>query len=101
MFQSDLACCLWIPSFPLRCEAARRPELAPQPVALLSPQDTRRVWMVSPIARRMAVRPGITVSQAIGLCPPLVLLEPDPVWYDELFAHLLLALSQVSPVIEP
>jgi len=57
--------------------------------------------MVSPIARRMAVRPGITVSQAIGLCPPLVLLEPDPVWYDELFAHLLLALSQVSPVIEP
>lgn len=101
MLQSDLACCLWIPSFPLRCEAARRPELAPQPVALLSPQDTRRVWMVSPIARRMAVRPGITVSQAIGLCPPLVLLEPDPVWYDELFAHLLLALSQVSPVIEP
>ena len=57
--------------------------------------------MVSPIARRMTVRPGITVSQAIGLCPPLVLLEPDPVWYDELFAHLLLALSRVSPVIEP
>lgn len=49
----------------------------------------------------MAVRPGITVSQAIGLCPPLVLLEPDPVWYDELFAHLLLALSRVSPVVEP
>lgn len=101
MLQSDLACCLWIPSFPLRCEAARRPELATQPVALLSPQDTRRVWMVSPIARRMTVRPGVTVSQAIGLCPPLVLLEPDPVWYDELFAHLLLALSRVSPVIEP
>ncbi len=101
MLQSALACCLWIPSFPLRCETARRPDLATQPTALLSPQDTRRVWMVSPIARRAAVRPGITVSQAIGLCPPLVLLEPDPVWYDELFAHLLLALSRVSPVIEP
>lgn len=49
----------------------------------------------------MGVRPGVTVSQAIGLCPPLVLLEPDPVWYDEQFAHLLLELSNVSPVIEP
>ncbi|MBI3082078.1 MAG: hypothetical protein HYY94_04060, partial [Gemmatimonadetes bacterium] len=49
----------------------------------------------------LGVRPGVTVSQAIGLCPPLILLEPDPVWYDEQFAHLLLALSHVSPVIEP
>lgn len=101
MLQSDRVCCLWIPLFPLRCETARRPELASQPTALLSPHDTRRVWMVSSPARRMAVRPGVTVSQAIGLCPPLVLLEPDPVWYDEIFAHLLLALSRVSPVIEP
>ena len=57
--------------------------------------------MVSTVARRMGVKPGVTVSQAIGLCPPLVLLEPDPVWYDEQFARLLLALSHVSPVIEP
>jgi DNA polymerase-4/protein ImuB len=101
MLQSDLACCLWIPLFPLRCEVARRPGLAIQPTALLSLEDTRRVWIVSGPARRLGVRPGVTVSQAIGLCPPLVLLEPDPVWYDELFAHLLLALSRVSPVIEP
>jgi nucleotidyltransferase/DNA polymerase involved in DNA repair len=57
--------------------------------------------MVSTVARRIGVKPGVTVSQAIGLCPPLVLLEPDPVWYDEQFARLLLALSHVSPVIEP
>jgi DNA polymerase-4/protein ImuB len=101
MLQSNLACCLWIPLFPLRCEVARRPGLATQPAALLSLEDTRRVWIVSGLARRLGVRPGITVSQAVGLCPPLVLLEPDPVWYDELFAHLLLELSHVSPVIEP
>jgi DNA polymerase-4/protein ImuB len=57
--------------------------------------------MVSAAARRMGVRAGVSVSQAIGWCPPLVLVEPDPVWYDEQFARLLLALSQVSPVIEP
>jgi DNA polymerase-4/protein ImuB len=101
MLQSNLACCLWIPLFPLRCEVARRPGLAAQPTALLSLEDTRRVWIVSGLARRLGVRPGITISQAVGLCPPLVLLEPDPVWYDEQFAHLLLALSHVSPVIEP
>jgi DNA polymerase-4/protein ImuB len=41
------------------------------------------------------------VSQAIGLCPTLELVEPDPVRYDELFSRLLAALGSVSPVIEP
>ena len=101
MLQSDLAVCVWLPLYPLRCEEERRPRLRSEPTALLAPDVTKRVWMVSPLARRMGVRPGVTVSQAIGLCPALVLLEPDPVWYDERFARLLLALSNVSPVIEP
>ena len=98
---SDLAACVWIPHFPLRAEERRRPELTGQPVALLSPTNTRRVWMVSSLARRAGVRAGITVSQAIGLCPSLTLCEPDPVYYDERFTQLLLALESVSPVIEP
>lgn len=101
MLHSDLAVCVWLPLYPLRCEEERRPRLRSHPTAVLAPDDIKRVWMVSPLARRMGVRPGVTVSQAIGLCPPLVLLEPDPVWYDERFARLLLALSNVSPVIEP
>jgi DNA polymerase-4/protein ImuB len=98
---SDLAVCVWIPLFPLRAEERRRPELAARPAALLSPTDTRRLWQVSPLARREGVRPGMTVSQGIGLCPPLVLCEPDPVHYDEQFTALLLALEDVSPAIEP
>jgi hypothetical protein len=42
----------------------------------------------------------MTVSQAIGLCPTLRLIEPDPVHYDERFANLLAALTEVSPVVE-
>jgi nucleotidyltransferase/DNA polymerase involved in DNA repair len=42
----------------------------------------------------------MTVSQAIGLCPTLRLIEPDPVHYDEQFAALLSALSEVSPIVE-
>jgi protein ImuB len=98
---SEHAVCLWIPLFPLRCEEERRPDLVGRPTALLAPEDSRRIWQASSHARRQGVRPGLTVSQAIGLCPTLALLEPDPVFYDEQFARLLLRLEQVSPVIEP
>ncbi len=59
---SDGAACCWIPLFPLRCETARQPELATLPVALVGPDDTRRVWQLSPLARRAGVKPGMTVS---------------------------------------
>ncbi len=98
---SDHAVCVWIPLFPLRLEEARRPELGARPLALLDPHDGRRVWQVSPLARRAGARPGMTISQAIGLCPTLVLCEPDPVTYDERFAGLVAALGDVSPVVEP
>src|SRR3989454_4735906 len=73
------------------------------PRSTLFPYTTlfRSVWQVSPLARQVGVRPGMTVSQAIGLCPALVLCEPDPVHYDERFAQLLAALARVSPVVEP
>src|SRR6267378_5518713 len=97
---SVLAACVWIPLFPLRCEEARREGLACYPIALLAPDTTRKLWQVSPLARHAGVRPGMTVSQAIGLCPTLRLCEPDPVHYDDCFARLLSALNEISPVIE-
>jgi impB/mucB/samB family len=98
---SSLAACVWIPLFPLRCEEARREGLASHPTALLAPDLSRKLWQVSPLARHTGVRAGMTVSQAIGLCPTLRLCEPDPVHYDERFARLLAALNEISPVIEP
>lgn len=97
---STQAVCCWIPLFPLRCEEARQPTLTGRPLALLAPELVRRMWLVSPIARREGVRPGMTVGQAIGLCPGLHLIEPDPVYYDEQFARLVAALGTVSPSVE-
>ncbi len=94
------AACVWIPLFPLRCEEARHEGLCALPAALLAPDTTRKLWQVSPLARHVGVQPGMTVSQAIGLCPSLRLIEPDPVHYDEQFASLLAALGEVSPVVE-
>src|SRR5258707_10193796 len=96
----SLAACVWIPLFPLRCEEARQGGLASYPTALLAPDSTRKLWQVSSLARHAGVKPGMTVSQAIGLCPTLRLIEPDPVHYDDCFARLLAALNEISPVIE-
>lgn len=95
------AVCAWIPLFPLRAEERRRPDLIGKPTAILSENDSRRVKYVSSLARHHGVQTGSTVSQAIGLCPALTLLEADPVHYDEQFSRILGLLSQVSPVIEP
>src|SRR5437879_4458748 len=95
---SDTAACCWIPLFALRCETARRPELASLPLALLAPDDTRRLWQVAPLARRAGVKPGMTVSQAIGLCPALKLCEPDPVHSEAKFlASQRLAVLPLDP----
>jgi DNA polymerase-4/protein ImuB len=98
---SSLAACVWIPLFPLRCEEARHDGLSAYPTALLAPDTTRKLWQVSSLARHAGVKPGMTVSQAIGLCPTLRLIEPDPVHYDERFSQLLATLSDLSPVVEP
>src|SRR5439155_3058244 len=100
---SESAACCWMPLFALRSELARRPELASHPVALVAPDTARtpRVWQVVPLARHAGVKPGMTVSQAIGLCPALKLCEPDPVHYDEQFEQLIAALAVVNPVVEP
>ncbi len=98
---SDHAVCVWFPLFALRAEERRNSDLGGKPIALLSSEDTRRLWQISPRARHVGVKTGMTVSQAIGLCPALTLLEADPVHYDELFSRLLLKLSDVSPVVEP
>jgi len=97
---SSLAACVWIPLFPLRCEEARHEGLAGYPTALLAPDTTRKLWQVSSLARHAGVKPGMTVSQAIGLCSSLRLIEPDPVHYDDSFARLLAALNEISPVVE-
>src|SRR5258708_28617434 len=93
------AACVWVPLSPLKCEIERQRGLSGQPVALLSPDDTRRVWQVSPQARRTGVKAGMTVSQAIGACPALRLCEADPVHYDERCSYLLGGLGEGRPVI--
>lgn len=100
---SRQALCLWLPTFELRLELVRAPELDATSVALLSPgESTRRtVWQVSERAHDAGVRPGQLISQAVSLCPTLTLLEPDPAHYDAAVDAMLDALTELTPVVEP
>jgi nucleotidyltransferase/DNA polymerase involved in DNA repair len=100
---SRRALCLWLPTFELRLELMRAPELGSTSVALLSPGESvrRTVWQVSERAWEAGVRPDQLVSQAVSLCPSLTLLEPDPAHYDATTDTLLEVLSELTPVLEP
>ncbi|MEM7418016.1 MAG: DNA polymerase Y family protein [Gemmatimonadota bacterium] len=101
--RSRSALCLWLPTFELRLELVRTPELDRASVALLSPgESTRRtIWQVSERAHEAGVRPGQLVSQAVSLCTSLTLLEPDPAHYDAAVDTMLEVLTDLTPVVEP
>jgi nucleotidyltransferase/DNA polymerase involved in DNA repair len=100
---SRQALCLWLPTFELRLELVRAPELDATSVALLSPGEgvRRTLWQVSERGAEAGVRPGQLISQAISLCPSLTLLEPDPAHYDAAQDEMVEALMELSPVVEP
>lgn len=100
---SRQALCLWLPTFELRLELVRTPELDSASVALLSPgESTRRtIWQVSERAHEAGVRPGQLVSQAVSLCTSLTLLEPDPAHYDAAVETMLEVLTEITPIVEP
>jgi len=99
--RSDFAACVWVPLFPLQCEEQKEPELMGRPTAVLSPEDGRRLWQVSAIARRDGVKSGMTISQGMALCSSLVICKPDPAYYESHFADLILRLTEMSPIVEP
>ena len=95
-----MALCLWWPGFELELERVRTPQLVDQPLALPTAGDRRRIEMGCTLAASVGVEPGMIVSQAIALCPSLVLCEPDPDFHDAARDRILDVLRLWSPVVE-
>ena len=95
-----MALCLWWPGFELELERVRTPQLVDQPLALPTPGDRRRIEMGCALAASFGVEPGMIVSQAVALCPALVLCEPDPDFHDAARDRILGILRLWSPVVE-
>ncbi|MDE2878032.1 DNA polymerase Y family protein [Candidatus Palauibacter soopunensis] len=97
---SRMALCLWWPGFELELERVRTPSLADQPLALPTLGDRRRIEMGCALAASFGVEPGMIVSQAVALCPSLILCEPDPDVHDAARDRVLEVLHRWSPVVE-
>ncbi|MGH7911223.1 MAG: DNA polymerase Y family protein [Candidatus Dormibacteraceae bacterium] len=90
--------CLLVEPFPLACELAEHPELHERP-AVVGGVDAR-VHCVSPTAHAQGVRPGQTLSDAIGRCPALAVLEERTARYEGIWREVTEALGLVAFTVE-
>ena len=90
--------CLAIPSLPLACELAEHPSLAGDPLALAD--DAGRVAAATSRAEGYGVRVGMTLRDAIGLCPVLAVRDLRPAHVAHIAARLIETMQEVSPIVE-
>jgi DNA polymerase-4 len=81
-------------------EIRRRPELRNRPVVVGGSQRGV-VAAASYAARRYGVRSAMSMSQALRLCPDLVVLPPDRPAYSAASATVMAILRDVTPRVEP
>jgi len=91
--------CLLVPRFPLACEVAERPWLAGLPVAVADPSSPV-VWTASPEAEAEGVAPGQPLSEALGRCPSLAVLEGRPARYASVAEEVMACLEGAAPGVE-
>ncbi len=91
--------CLAIPALAFQCELVERPGLAGAPVAL-SDLGRGRVVEVTREARLHGVRTGMTLRDAVAVCPTLTILEQRPALVARYAASLVEAMASVSPLVE-
>ncbi len=93
--------CISIPHFALRVALLERPELDGEPLVLGPLPGTRaNVSDATPEAQSRGIRPGMSVREAIALCPEAVILSPNPVREAGVAERLLVQLEQLSPLVE-
>ena len=91
--------CLLVPSLALTCELVERPQLVGRPVALAD-EAGLRVYEATPEARQRGVQDGMTLREAVALCPALAVLEQRPARIIQAAERLIEAVEQVSPLVE-
>ena len=91
--------CLAVPSLGLAQVLAEQPELRGSPLALSDEAGVRVADATSEAAQR-GVRAGMTLREAVALCPRLAVLEPRPARLRRIADQLVEGASSVSPLIE-
>jgi len=88
--------CVYIPRFAVEVERQRRSDIAARLVLI----GEATVLDCSLGAETSGVRPGMRMSEAIGLCHQAVVLPPDAPHYQRRFEEALDVLEGLSPEVE-
>jgi len=89
-------------AFFISCEMTRNPALRNRPAAVAGDPSRRSgiILAASYEARAFGVRTTMLVHQAQRLCPDLLLVPPDHVFYERKSADVMSLLSRYAPVLE-
>lgn len=89
--------CISIPRFAVEAERHRRQKIGARLILL----GDSTVYDCSLGAEVSKARPGMRMTEAIGLCPNAVVLPCDTPYYERLFNEILDYLETFSPAVEP
>jgi len=93
--------CVLIPRFELVAALAGRREMLARPVALApEPGGPQVIGDASGAAEAFGVVAGMRLGEALGRCPGLALLPPDPQRADETWEESLVTLEGIGAAVE-
>lgn len=93
--------CVLIPRFGLVAAAAGRRELLARPVALApEPGGPQVVGEVSGAAEAFGITEGMRMAEALGRCPALALIPPDPARAEEAWEARLARVEAIGAAVE-
>ena len=94
--------CVQIPRFALAVAAGGRDVLAAGPVALApEPGRDQFIGEVSAAAEAYGLRAGLRLGEALGRCPTLRLVAPDPAGVADAWDAHVRALESIGAAVEP
>jgi protein ImuB len=93
--------CVLIPRFGLVAATAERRELLTRPVALApEPGGPQVVGEVSGAAEAFGITEGMRMAEALGRCPALALIPPDPARAEEAWEARLARVEAIGAAVE-
>jgi nucleotidyltransferase/DNA polymerase involved in DNA repair len=93
--------CVILPLLPLRAALGESQERLQEPVALAPQHDGIQViGQASPAALRLGVTPGMSLGEAVDICPRLTLITPDPTRAEALWEEFLGRIESIGAEVE-
>jgi protein ImuB len=97
-----MVACVLIPRLALSSALTDRHAMVGRPMALApEPGGPQVVGEVSGAAETFGVRSGMRLAEALGRCPALVLVAPDPVRAENVWEETIGRLERIGAAVEP